>query len=169
MEPVDIDMDNTLDADFQNATPPGMILNAIDDYWGTQDPRYHPGTTIRKTPSAVRMLDIEDFDYDEATNRLTLVDDLPMYLPWEPYGSFREFEQDVDHRLDRMIYVRNDVTKNVVTFTYQALQYLTNGNNAVETIECHYVVQPGSTWSSKLRNQRNGHALRLILTYEIKQ
>ena len=168
MEPVDIDMDNTLDTDFQNATPPGMILNAIDDYWGTQDPRYYPGTTKRKSPCAVRMLEIEDFDYDEATNRLTLVDDLPMYLPNNPFGSFRDFEQEVDHRLDRMIYVRNDVTRNVVTFTYQALQYLTNGNNAVETIECHYVVQPGSLWNSKLHNDK-GQALRLILTYEIKQ
>ena len=142
------------------------ILNAIDDYWGTQDPRYYPGTTKRKSPCAVRMLDIEDFEYDEVTNQLTLVDDLPMYLPNNPFGSFRDFDKEVDRMLDRMIYVRNNVTKNVVTFTYQALQYLTNVNNAVETIECHYVVQPGSLWNSKLHNDK-GQPLRLFLNYKI--
>lgn len=142
------------------------ILNAVDDYWGTQDPRYYPGTTKRKFPCAVRMLDIEDFDYDEATNQLTLVDDLPMYIPNNPFGSSQDFDREVDRRLDRMIYVRNNVTKNVVTFTYQALQYLTNGNNAVETIECHYVVQPGSLWNSMLHNDK-GQPLRLFLNYKI--
>ena len=68
---------------------------------------------------ATRMLDIEDFDYNEGKNLLTLVDDLPMYIPQQALDMDAQsvFEQEVDHRLDKMIYVRNEATGNTVTFT----------------------------------------------------
>ena len=129
-------------------------------------------TTI--TNSAVRMLEIEDFEYDQERNLLTLVDDLPMYIPQQAIdnihvSSGKHFEQEVSHRLDRMIYVRNEGTGNTVTFTYQSLQFTVKAYAAEpDKIECHYVVQPGSLWNSKLHNDK-GVPLKLILTYEIIQ
>ena len=143
-------------------------LSAINQYWDTQALLH--GT--QKTTSAVRMLDIEDFDYNEEKNLLTFVDEFPMYIPQqaldEPSPSTM-FEREVNHRLDRMIYVRNEATGNTVTFTYQSLQYTVKAHTTKPSaIECHYVVQPGSTWNSKLHNDK-GQALKLILTYEIIQ
>ena len=146
-------------------------LSAINQYWDTQALLHG----IQKTTSAVRILEIEDFDYDEEKNLLTLVDELPMYIPQqaldEPSPSTM-FEREVNHRLDRMIYVRNEATGNTVTFTYQSLQYTVKAHttkpSAYIQCQCHYVVQPGSTWNSKLHNDK-GQALKLILTYEIIQ
>jgi len=125
-------------------------------------------TTI--TNSAVRMLEIEDFEYDQEMNLLTLADELPMYIPQqalnEPHPS-TTFEKEVSHRLDRMIYVRNEGTGNTVTFTYQSLEFTIKAYAAKpDKIVCHYVVQPGSLWNSKLHNDK-GVPLKLILTYEL--
>ena len=125
-------------------------------------------TTI--TNSAVRMLEIEDFEYDQERNLLTLVDDLPMYIPQqalnEPHPS-TTFEKEIDHRLDRMIYVRNEGTGNTVTFTYQSLAYVVKALiGRPDKVQCTYVVQPGSLWNSKLHNDK-GVPLKLILTYEL--
>lgn len=125
-------------------------------------------TTI--TNSAVRMLEIEDFEYDQEMNLLTLVDDLPMYIPQqalnEPHPS-TTFEKEIDHRLDRMIYVRNEGTGNTVTFTYQSLAYVVKALiGRPDKVQCTYVVQPGSLWNSKLHNDK-GVPLKLILTYEL--
>ena len=125
-------------------------------------------TTI--TNSAVRMLEIEDFEYDQERNLLTLVDDLPMYIPQqalnEPHPS-TTFEKEIDHRLDRMIYVRNEGTGNTVTFTYQSLAYAVKALiGRPDKVQCTYVVQPGSLWNSKLHNDK-GVPLKLILTYEL--
>ena len=130
-------------------------------------------TTI--TNSAVRMLDIEDFEYDQERNLLTFVDDLPMYIPQqalnEPHPSTtftnQTLEKEIDHRLDRMIYVRNEGTGNTVTFTYQSLAYTVKAlTGRPDKVQCTYVVQPGSLWNSKLHNDK-GVPLKLILTYEL--
>lgn len=125
-------------------------------------------TTI--TNSAVRMLEIEDFEYDQEMNLLTLADDLPMYIPQqalnEPHPS-TTFEREIHHRLDRMIYVRNEGTGNTVTFTYQSLAYTVKALiGRPDKVQCTYVVQPGSLWNSKLHNDK-GVPLKLILTYEL--
>lgn len=120
---------------------------------------------------ATRMLDIEDFDYNEGKNLLTLVDDLPMYIPQQALDMDAQsvFEQEVDHRLDKMIYVRNEATGNTVTFTYQSLEYTVKAYaTKPDTVVCHYVVQPGTLWNSKLHNDK-GEPLKLVLTYEIIQ
>lgn len=166
MEPVEEDIIGTTPVEYitQGA------ISAINQYWDTQALLHG----VQKTTSAVRLLDIEDFDYNEEKNLLTFVDDLPMYIPQQAIDSIhissgKHFEQEVSHRLDRMIYVRNEATGNTVTFTYQSLQFTVKAHTAKpDKIECHYVVQPGSTWNSKLHNDK-GQALKLILTYEIIQ
>jgi len=123
---------------------------------------------------ATRMLDIEDFDYNEGKNLLTLIDDLPMYIPQQALDVDisvfeEEFRWEVDHRLDKVIHVRNEATGNTVTFSYQSLEYTIKAyTTKPDTIACHYVVQPGTLWNSKLHNDK-GQPLKLILTYEIIQ
>lgn len=149
------------------------IMDAIGEFFDAEI-ESHVNAKTQKTTSAVRLLDIEDFHYDEGKNLLTLVDDLPMYIPQQAIdnihiSSGKHFEQEVSHRLDRMIYVRNEATGNTVTFTYQSLQFTVKAHTAKpDKIECHYVVQPGTTWNSRLHNDK-GQPLKLILTYEIIQ
>jgi len=159
MEPVEEDIIGTTPVQYLTQGTLNIMNELFDD---------QVRTTI--TNSAVRMLEIEDFEYDQEMNLLTLADDLPMYIPQqalnEPHPS-TTFEREIHHRLDRMIYVRNEGTGNTVTFTYQSLAYTVKALiGRPDKVQCHYVVQPGSLWNSKLHNDK-GVPLKLILTYEL--
>lgn len=143
-------------------------ISAINQYWDTQALIH--GT--QKTTSAVRMLEIEDFEYDQEMNLLTFIGEILMFIPQqvldEPHPS-TAFEREIDHRLDRMIHVQNDITGNTVTFTYQSLAYVVKALiGRPDKVQCTYVVQPGSLWNSKLHNDK-GVPLKLILTYELRK